>query len=407
METFASFVAFMEADNGRRARFLKRLDIYCGDGMSFGTHSQNLARILACCTHLERLHLSDGYVLDVDVRIGAALARLKHLERLRIGTTSGVVNLSQVLACMLSACTCVSLDYQLRFDYVGGEIDSAANDPNVTLSSLAPSLQVLALVAPTFSLSAVQYVHLTTLNLAKWDIDVIQPILLAFPNLRRLLLSECIYPPDEEVEDLRSDNQLAFQRHGWPHLDYFNGELEELYLLGIDCHIRRWDIFREYDTINCNEHIKHLPTLLAANHPTHLHIEISLGEGRGVLANFLTMLLDAVDSGPGLTHLAIEFVTVGDSPADWAAVFVSVDPLFHTARFAHRLSLWQGLLQLYALRVGLQYLGLEFAYGFSNEGYEGTAWTGIPGESEEVCTASKLGRPLDLPWQRLTRKLCR
>ena len=310
---FSSFILCMRADLEHRAPLVKDMWLACGinDAFTLGEDTEQIAEILECCSFLESLRLCDAYILDEDVRVGAALARLEYMKNLTLTELENVSNVNQVLACMRSRCVSVELDYSSdgrEFENLRGDV---SYDPILALAPFAYSLQSLTLRAPRFAfgLLCTKYTHVTRLNLHCLEDFEILLLLYTFPNLQYLEIPGTSYLSADEVEEHREENVEAFHQHGWRRLEYFKGSIEVLYALAIRCTIHRVVIHGEYS--NLDDLPACLVEALAPTRATKLGVVSEICES--ITGQFLARVLDALQHiipSLALTHLSLYVLTL-------------------------------------------------------------------------------------------------
>lgn len=276
-----SFLAFIKAEDWR-PRYLKGLDIECMIPLGEGTTL--VAQILTRCTFVEDLRIG-AYLLDQDLRIGAALVGLEHIKKLWLSHALGVSNLGAFLVSMHSQCSEVIINFNPKDDdYTepDNEYDNA-HDTNVMLMASAHSLQDLRLVRPSFGVMAVQYPRLTKLEIGERNDVEIEPLLYAFPNLRHLILDDCY---SSNPDDLREDNRASFLQNPWANLDLVECSATVLYTLGLAYPIRRCRII---DRIQDPGEYEYLLAVMEDIRPTELHLSWSGGCDMKNLFNVLQL----------------------------------------------------------------------------------------------------------------------
>lgn len=223
------FVAFVTAED-RRPRFLKKLtiDLRPTDEL-LDEDTALIAHILTQCTFVEELTIGQTYLLDEDLRIGAALVRLQFIKHLKLGCAGGVVNLGPFLASMRSQCTEMDINFNASPDLQESE-DVDDDDLNPMLLSSAPSLEALRVTDPTFGTMMVQYPRLTTLEIGEWWRFNLEPLLYAFPNLSHLILRDCCRASNTSP---RETNRAFYLQNPWVNLNHVECPAEVLDDLGL------------------------------------------------------------------------------------------------------------------------------------------------------------------------------
>lgn len=235
-----SFYRFI-SNIGHTTRLLRQLSISMDLCKKFKRFSGLIARIIIFCAEVEEFTLERGYLLDADIRIGAAICTLQQLRTLEISWLGGVQNANIILSNLQSASLeAVHLTYHRFFD----RLPSNDRDPTDGLHGFSASLTSLSLDAANFRVPNVDTPvcpQLTTLKLLECNTTGVAFLMYAFPNLRNLLL----YGSDDYApEDLDDDDaHFALTRViPWKNLDYLTGSPHVVHSLRIPCPVYHWDV---------------------------------------------------------------------------------------------------------------------------------------------------------------------
>ena len=326
----SSFATFLETNPHWRVPLIKTLVIEATiSDNAPSEHTTKFAEILQRCTSVESLSIRYGRVLDIDLRVGAALSRLEHVKYISIRSAEGVANLHQVLACMRSSCERIQLDYTIddsRDDSDNDDYRYYNRDPLsvAALTPFASSLKVLILCCPKLLDHNVitTYSNLHTLILTDWQNYDLSPILRCMPNLRRMKLS---YSFGTCRRKSRERNAAAAKRYHWSDLEYFEGpDIDCLYELGVTCPIGHWVLNRLEGFPDKRVLARRLKVILASIPLTRLSIyRAGVRTTDGLDLDDLLGIL-ATNPPSSLTHLTLQHLDVsGYTPKNMEDLLVS------------------------------------------------------------------------------------
>lgn len=295
MDRLTSFLAFLKGDPDRRPQLVldMRLFFMPGTGAPIDSRDERcLVTILRRCKWIRKLIVRDASLLDASPRVRNAVCRLSDIRSLKLGGAGGVQCCDEFLASLRSwRVEEVFISY---VDLVNGR--RKPQEPNYSLRKSAHSLQRLTFLNAVFrSLSphTEVYPHVLTLEIRGCRVDDLAPVMLAFPNLRRLI-----------VAGLEGTGVLAPGRGRvvpWKALDYVEGCINHVRYLAFPCPVRHWLV--TFPPLNNTKFPDELEAFLQAMEdirPEKLSISLSQ-----CTEDDLERLSDKADMWLFLTHLSL------------------------------------------------------------------------------------------------------
>ncbi|EJF57091.1 hypothetical protein DICSQDRAFT_129674 [Dichomitus squalens LYAD-421 SS1] len=119
------------------------------------------------------------------------------------------------------------------------------NDPILLLQPFHLTLQSFRTDLPIHALHGLRYLNMTTLNLGNIEKPAVSIYVAAFPNLLRLAISfrtTDVLHPSGESDNRRLSIAQQVQYDTWRSLDKVEGELDDLYMLGLTCPVNEVEI---------------------------------------------------------------------------------------------------------------------------------------------------------------------
>ncbi|PIL36330.1 hypothetical protein GSI_00018 [Ganoderma sinense ZZ0214-1] len=245
-----SFLLFMDADGGSRMRYLHRLilDINLNLSRPVAKRFKNMLNRLAPVsrlTDLSILHLEP--LLSAHPFLSKAIANLTSIKTIDLFTVG-----------KRSVKMLKSMQSELETVEFGGFDDqliqsSKPDDPDLIMllrpfSSSLRSLTVAgwcATVDPQDD--APQYPLLSALTLDEPTSPTTWHYSRAFPNLKCLtIMTTGFVTAEERLDEFHQANVAQLRRHGcWESLDWFEGPILELWLLGLLCPVSKLNLHDE------------------------------------------------------------------------------------------------------------------------------------------------------------------
>ena len=199
-------------------------------------YSKLAARILRYCTRIRRLQINFGPLLDATSALRSAIIGLKYTEKLSLSRLQNVKALKDLF---------LKLPYtplrEVRLEFAGGGDCGDHNhvcDPLDGLSDFADSLETLWLDRLDLCETECWLPGVRTLVLPHYHESVYSSFFLSgLPDLRRLILAPRI---NREVYDWEYEEDQE-DPSPWRALDYIQGSVAAIYVLGLNCKIHRCD----------------------------------------------------------------------------------------------------------------------------------------------------------------------
>ena len=240
-DKLASFCDFILTDTGSRAKHIKGLEFTRDLGEVEDDLAEKLSKILEHATGLERLTLASCDDLLSSDDIATALAGLTSITELVVRDCDTVV--VGMVKQMKSPVTKASIQ-------LNGQMDEDESNPIPMLAPFQHSLRKLYLWEPQLlsgddEVKSIVFPELAQLDVVFWNNVELEPMLRAFPNVKRFSVGLQGYDDgglEEDKDEIREKNESAQEETQWEDMEYIQGDPISLYITALKTEVARLDI---------------------------------------------------------------------------------------------------------------------------------------------------------------------